>query len=159
MTNTPGSILSDLIRNKGWNEFTIERTEDGHVPYGCHDLGNGKHAYGFISSMLDGVYCTPGESPDMSAANLGDWDNLSHMYTGQYGGGWSMHDSEYVGGRMAEDFARVPGEYALPYVTWYCESDCDCEGGGVLPGGDYCEQDIEGWLAMYRNIFDTEETH
>lgn len=159
MTNTPGSILSDLIRNHGWDEFTIERTEDGHVPYDCHDLGNGNHVYGFISSMSDGVYCAPGESPDMAAANLGDWDNLSHMYTGRYGGGWSMHDSEYVGGRMAEDFARVPGEYALPYVTWYCESDCDCEGDGVLPGGDYCEQDTEGWLAMYRNIFDTEETH
>ena len=55
--------------------------------------------------------------------------------------------------------ARVPGEYALPYVTWYCDEDCDCEGEGVLPNNEYCELDIEGWLVLYRDIFDTEESH
>lgn len=158
MIESPGKILSDLIRNFGWSEFTVERTSDNRIPYGCHDLGNGNHVYGFISDILDGVYCIPGESPDMTACNFRDWTNLSSTYTGQYGGGWSMHDSEFVGGRMADDFARVPGEYALPYVTWYCDADCECGGDGVLPGGEYCELDIEGWLAMYRDIFNTEES-
>lgn len=161
MTNSPGTILADFLRNIGTEEFTVEPfdSEEHYLPSGCVDLTNGNYVYSFISQMTDGVYCTPGEEPDISAANFGDWDNLSRFYTGQYTAPNSMHDSEYVGGRLAEDMARVQGEYALPYVTYYCDSDCECGGDGVLPGGDYCELDIEGWLVLYRDIFDTEESH
>lgn len=151
---TPGVILAEAIRNRGTDEFTVEPLEPGERPaYGCIDLTNGNQLSLFISQMTDGVYATPGSGIDLAACNFGDWDNLSARYTGQWGGGDSMHDSEFVGGQLAEDMANTPGEYALPYVTWYCTDDCECEGEGVLPGGDYCELDIEGWLALYRDIF------
>lgn len=160
MADMAGNILSEYISNKGISEFTVEPIDaDMGVSYGAVDLGNGNQVYDFISQMTDGVYCTPGNEIDMASCNFQDWDNLSRFYTGQYGAPNAMHDSEYVGGRLADDMARVPGEYALPYVTWYCESDCECGGEGVLPSGDYCELDIEGWLVMYRDIFDTEESH
>lgn len=158
--NTPGQTLEALIRNYGWDEFTIEPIDsDMGVSYDCHDLGNGNQVYGFISQMTDGVYCTPGEDIDMAACNFQDWDNLSRYYTGQHGAPNAMHDSESIGYTLAEDIARVPGEYATPYVAWYCDEDCECGGDGVLPGGEYCELDIEGWLVLYRDIFDTEESH
>lgn len=160
MADMAGNILSEYLGNRGISEFTIEPIDpDMGVSFGAIDLGNGNQVYGFISQMTDGVYCAPGTEIDLVSCNFQDWDNLSHLYTGQWGGGKSMHDSELVGGKLADDMARVPGEYALPYVTWYCESDCDCGGEGVLPSGDYCELDIEGWLVMYRDVFDTEESH
>ena len=160
MSFTAGETLANILSNKGWSEFTIEPIDsDTGVTYGSFDLGNGNQVYGFISQYSDGVYATPGNDVDLAAANFGDWDNLSRFYTGQHSAPNGMHDSEYVGGRLAEDMARVPGEYALPYVTWYCDEDCDCEGEGVLPNNEYCELDIEGWLVLYRDIFDTEESH
>lgn len=154
MRNTsPGAILAEAIRNRGTDEFTVEPITDGRLDYGCIDLTNGNQLYFFISQMTDGVYGTPGDGVDMAACNFGDWDNLSARYTGQHGAPNSMHDSEYVWGQLAEDMAATPGEYALPYVTWHCPDDCECEGEGVLPGGDYCELDIGGWLVLYRDIF------
>lgn len=160
MSNTPGNILADYIDNKGGSEFTIEPIDpDTGILSGATDLGNGNQVYDFISQTTDGVYCAPGNEIDFMSCNLQDWDNLSRFYTGQHTAPAAMHDSEYVGGKLAEDMARVPGEYYLPYIMWWCDSNCDCGGDGVLPGGDYCELDIEGWLVMYRDIFDTEESH
>lgn len=160
INNTSGQTLETLIRNYGWDEFTIEPIDaDMGVSHDSYDLGNGNQAYGFISQMTDGVYCTPGNEIDMASCNFQDWDNLSRYYTGQHGAPNVMHDSEYLGGQLAEDIARVPGEYALPYVTWYCAEDCECGGDSVLPNGEYCELDTEGWLILYRDIFDTVESH
>lgn len=156
-TNTPGAILADLIRNRGIYEFTVEPLEPGERPsHGCVDLTNGNQLSFFVSHTTDGVYGSPGSGVDLAACNFGDWVNLSSSYTGQHGAPDSMHDSEFVGGLLSEDMAATPGEYALPYVTWYCDDECECGGDGVLPGGDYCELDIEGWLVLYRDIF-TEE--
>lgn len=160
LKESPGAILSGFIRNYGCDEFTVEPIDpETGVPYGSADLGNGNHIYNFVSQMTDSVTCSPGEEIDMAACNFGDWDNLSRFYTGQYGAPNSMHDSEYVGGRLAEDMARVPGEYAIPYITWDCDSECECGGDSVLPAGAYCDLLIEGWLVLYRDIFDTEESH
>ena len=157
---TPGKILAEHLQNRGISEFTVEPIDpDTGILSGSVDLGNGNQVYDFVSNNLDSVMATPGESIDFASCNLSDWDNLSRFYTGQHGSPDCMHDSEYVGGQLAEDIARVPGEYTLPYVTWLCDSDCACGGDGVLPGGDYCELDMEGWLVMYRDIFDTDLVH
>lgn len=151
---SPGVILAEAIANRGVAEFTVEPLGPGERPsYGCLDLTNGNQLSFFISQDTDVVRGTPGNGVDLSACNFGDWDNLSSAYTGQYGAPDSMHDSEFVGGRLAEDMAATPGEYALPFIDWDCGDDCECEGDGVLPGGDYCETVSEGWVVLYRDIF------
>lgn len=48
-----------------------------------------------------------------------DWETWSQGYTGQYGySGPVMHNSEYLGGRMASDLLADPGTYVVTAATW-----------------------------------------
>lgn len=140
---TPGQILSDLVGNHGWTEFTVEFTDPGEgLSTGSFDLGNGHHVYGFISQMTDPLYGRDG-AIDLAASNFGDWTNLSADYTGQHGNPDSMHDSEIFIGKIAEDAAAQIGEYAIPYIMWE-DSETTGEDFELFP---------EGWAILHRNIF------
>lgn len=145
---TPGQIIAREIRNIGNDTFTIEPIPSSGVEPGCTDLGNGNQYHPFIggSGTVDSPSFTPGEDINLGDIGMGEWDNLSSQYTGQHGAPNSMHDSEYLGGGMAEEIANTPGEYAMPYITWYCETDCECE------DDESHDQDIEGWLILHRDI-------
>lgn len=149
-----GNTLTDLIRNFGWAEFTVEPIRDDYVPIDGHNLGNGNYVYGSVSDSHDGsVYGTEGEPIDLSGTSYSEFTNLSSRFTGQHGRPNGMHDSEYVGGGMADVLAETPGEYCLPYIVWPCTESCsDCDGSGVGAKGVYCDQDLEGWLCLYRSI-------
>lgn len=57
------------------------------------------------------------------------WEFFSTGYTGQYGyNGPVMHDSEFLGGRLARDILETPGVYVLCPVYW--------------------EDDSEGWVVL-----------
>jgi len=62
------------------------------------------------------ITATEGEEPDVDAAE--EWQLLSG-YTGQYSyNGPVMHDSEYIGGRLAADILAKPGFYVAVPVVW-----------------------------------------
>lgn len=63
--------------------------------------------------------------PDMT--HSGGWQLLAG-YTGQYGyNGAIMHDSEYIGGRLADDILATPGYYVALVVA-----DLNDETGGTV---------------------------
>jgi hypothetical protein len=72
--------------------------------------------------------------------NLPDGWTLMNGYSGQYSySGPEMHQSEYIGGRMARDILETPGDYVAlivradcGYTQEFCteESGCDCEPSG-----------------------------
>lgn len=78
-----------------------------------------------------------GNYPERGDIFISDgWTAWSHGYTGQWGySGPVMHDSEYLGGRLAEDILSTPGEYCLMPVTYL----------GYLGWED--SQD-EGWIVL-----------
>lgn len=157
LPRTPGETLEYLMAHFGWNEVTVEPITDGHIPYDGHDLGNGNYVHGCVSDYHDGcVSGYEGEPIDLSGTSYSDFDNLSARFTGQHGRPNSMHDSEYVGGGLADFIAATPGEWCLPYIQWECSPEsCDeCDGDGISADGTYCERDIEGWLVLHRDIGD-----
>lgn len=64
-----------------------------------------------------------------------DWEFFSNGYTGQHGyNGPIMHDSEYIGGMLAEDILNEPGIY-VAVVSAYIDDSEDgitFEGWAVL---------------------------
>lgn len=62
-----------------------------------------------------------------------DWTEFSHGYTTQHGVQTPMHNSEYVGGRLADDMLAKPGYYVAVACTW---------------DGDV----TEGWMLMFREL-------
>jgi hypothetical protein len=69
------------------------------------------------------------------------WE-LMRGYTGQYGyNGPHMHQSEYIGGRMARDILETPGLYVSLMVTpdcGYTEDFCNEYDG--------CQCEPTGWV-------------
>jgi hypothetical protein len=64
---------------------------------------------------------------------------LLNGYSGQFRySGPVMHNSEYIGGRLAEDILEQPGYYVAIPAYWTEVPD-----GDILP-------DIEGWAIAYR---------
>lgn len=52
------------------------------------------------------------------------WETWSQGYTGQYSySGPVMHNSEYLGGRMAADLLADPGVYVVTAAEWSPEDD------------------------------------
>lgn len=71
---------------------------------------------------------------------LGDWELVTAGYSGQYGyPGPIMHNSEYVGGRLAEDILDTPGLYVALVCYWPVDPDASDEDREI--DGDYAE----GW--------------
>lgn len=64
--------------------------------------------------------------------------SLMNGYSGQQGyAGPHMHQSEYIGGRMARDILETPGLYVALYVTANCGYT---EEGCTEEDGCYCEE-------------------
>lgn len=88
------------------------------------------HEDGTVSEP-EGIY-----APDLydGALESAEW-SLFGNYSGQQGGGALMHNSEYIGGRMASDILDTPGVYVSLVCYWTPEDDDD----------DDADADIEGW--------------
>lgn len=79
-------------------------------------------------------------APELFESELPNgWDFASAGYTGQQGGGNIMHDSEYIGGRLAQDILSEPGVY-------------------VAVVNNYCDGDMEGWAIAKQNENDMPPT-
>jgi hypothetical protein len=68
--------------------------------------------------------------------------SVMNGYSGQHGySGPDMHQSEYIGGRMARDILETPGLYVALVVEADCgyrEEDCNEEDG--------CQCEPDGWV-------------
>lgn len=93
----------------------------------------------------DGIYGDLyGDSPDFSVnecALQAGWQLFSKGYTGQFGGGDIMHNSEYIGGRLEHDIRYTPGYYVACVVQWLDDEDTDEN-----------ETYEEGWVILRRDL-------
>lgn len=90
--------------------------------------------------------CQGQADPDVSDEG---WEFFSRGYTGQHGySGPEMHQSEFLGGRLAEDILTTPGEYALAIVYYECDEDCQ----HLWPDGEEScgDMHIESWVVLNR---------
>lgn len=71
----------------------------------------------------------------------GPW-SLMDGYTGQQGGGDTMHNSEFIGGRMAEDILSTPGVYVAVICYWDPDEDEDPEDGPFIEGWGVARRDL-----------------
>ena len=96
----------------------------------------------------DDVIGTLGHA-DPAVSELG-WEFFSRGYTGQYGyNGPEMHQSEFIGGRMAKDILATPGEYAVCAVRYECDDDCrEFWEDGEESCGDY---HYESWVVLKKS--------
>lgn len=77
------------------------------------------------------------KEPELFSSN---WTLLTG-YTGQYGyNGAVMHQSEYIGGRLADHILKNPGHYVVLVV----------EGEGPDYDPEVGERDLVGWVVAYR---------
>jgi hypothetical protein len=62
------------------------------------------------------------------------WRFFTYGYTGQYGtNGPTMHDSEYIGGRLERDILATPGIYVAIVAHWNVDEDEDnAEGWAIV---------------------------
>lgn len=105
------------------------------------------HADGTVQDMM--LTRAPLYAPDVredypghiDPATMGDWAVLNG-YSSQYGySGPIMHESEYIGGRMAADILADPGYYVATVVYG---DNFDAE------AGDDAESFASGWAVLYR---------
>jgi hypothetical protein len=90
------------------------------------------------------------EMLDSSSVTAG-WKLLSGL-SGQYGySGPIMHDSEFIGGGMADHIlASAPGTRWVALVNYVdtpnesCSIECDPDVG--------CDHDVAGWAVAYREV-------
>lgn len=118
------------------------------------------HADGTVSDAPAGIYAPEGVydyldddggSHDQLDA-LGDrWELFTAGYSGQYSyNGPVMHESEYIGGRLARDILAQSGYYVALTVTGIHGDDCTCDETEFH--GDDSDSDIYGWAVAYRPI-------
>lgn len=68
------------------------------------------------------------------------WEFFSHGYTGQYGyNGPVMHNSEYIGGKLARDILTTPGIYAAVVADWSPDES---------EGQTWDDDRYEGWAVV-----------
>lgn len=121
---------------------------DGHTYLSDqHDRG-----HTWPSTQPEEAIAIYGEDPDdeqlKEAMPLG-WD-LVTGYTGQYGyRGPAMHDSEYIGGRLAEAILEHPGFYQTSYIDWYTTVDQLTEQQFHDDVEFSSEPHPEGWVVAY----------
>jgi hypothetical protein len=96
------------------------------------------HEDGSITDGPQSLY-----APTLEDEELDDrrWSFFSAGYSGQYGySGPIMHNSEYIGGRLADDIIATPGIYAA-VVAYWTNDDPDDDAGS----------DSEGWAIVTYN--------
>lgn len=95
---------------------------------------------GRIYDRVEGVYAPEvfhSETDDVEIVSS-DWEAFSAGYTGQWGyNGPVMHQSEYLGGALADDILSTPGVYVV----------CTVE---VLPSDDDPDPFPAGWIVLRR---------
>lgn len=68
------------------------------------------------------------------------WEFFTWGYTGQYGtNGPIMHNSEYIGGRLAKDILSTPGVYVAIVADWSPDESA---------GETWDDDRIEGWAIV-----------
>lgn len=95
------------------------------------------HDDGSVTDGPDGVH-----APTLQDERLDDpaWSFFSAGYTAQHAyRGPIMHNSELIGGKLAEDILSIPGIYVAVVANWSPE-DGDC--------ADECDCDVEGWAVV-----------
>lgn len=106
------------------------------------------HEDGSVTSADQGVRSN--WAPDLRNGELDPYSAERHGwtlmggYTGQYGGGDTMHNSEFIGGRMAEDILSTPGVYVALVCYWDPE--------GPEDGDGEVEDYVEGWAVARRDL-------
>lgn len=88
---------------------------------------------GTVTDGPGGIY-----APTLLDERLDDsrWTLITYGYTGQYGyRGPVMHDSEFIGGKLAADILAEPGVYVAVVAHWSPEHGDD----------DSTEDIVEGW--------------
>lgn len=112
------------------------------------------HEDGTVTDAPAGVYAPErlehGEGPDGKVdpyGMLGDWTLITTGYSGQdrYSGP-IMHNSEFIGGRLAEDILAEPGYYVALACYWPDDEDTTEEDRET--DGDY----VEGWAVARLDI-------
>jgi hypothetical protein len=117
MSNSTIPVTVENLSNVMEFDHVIEVHDDGHVT----DAPDGIYA----PSLLDG---------DLDS---GEW-TLMKGYSGQHGySGPVMHNSEFIGGRMADDILSQPGFYVAIASYW---TNDDPEDG---------DNSIEGWAVAF----------
>ena len=141
---TPGERLEEWLNDRGTMNARIisSNSPDLGMEVDAHDLGNGYHVCLDTEDSGDPIYGWS-NSGEIEYANIpAGFSNLSVCFTGQYGSPNCMHNSEYVGGRLASLIAKTPGLWRFPVVMWDCDDDCEeCDETD-------CEPVIEGWLVL-----------
>lgn len=114
-------VTPDMLNSVMSFEHVIRVNEDGTVS------GVEEFFYFEVGTDLgdDGIWHAHESLPE-------GWSLMSG-YTGQYGyNGPHMHQSEFIGGRMARDILETPGLYVVLEVTPNCnytEDDCNEDDG------------------------------
>lgn len=102
---------------------------------------------------------TEGAEPELEQRPGDGWSMLSG-WTGQYSyNGPVMHNSEFIGGGLAEHIRQNPGYYVALTVSYVGTGETNCEKCGAESGEwctDDCEGDretlIEGWVVAFREL-------
>lgn len=77
------------------------------------------------------------------------WGFFTTGYSGQYNySGPIMHNSEYIGGRLARDILDTPGYYVAVVSYYSPEHWAECLGISVAEAED--ADRVEGWAVAYR---------
>lgn len=108
----------------------------------------------------EGAYVhTEGAEPDLDQGVDGKWSML-RGWTRQYSyNGPVMHNSEFIGGNLAEHIRETPGYYVVLAVDHIGTGETECEGCGAESGEwcpDNCEGEreslLEGWVVAFREL-------
>lgn len=127
--------------------------EFGHVIH----VGRTADGLPFISDdrSSDNAPAYPARHPEENIVLYGDSDPGDEQLRDQIPEGWSlltgftgqysyhgpvMHDSEYIGGGLAEAILEQPGFYVTSYLDWY---DTDADGEPVD------DPQSEGWVVSH----------
>lgn len=95
------------------------------------------HADGSITEP-DGVY-----APEVYDGEVegGEWSLLTGYSRQDHYSGPGMHDSEYVGGGLADHIIETPGYYVVVACVWQCTDGCEEE---------CAESHTEGWAVAFK---------
>jgi len=96
------------------------------------------HADGTVTDGPSGIWAPDYRNDELDSDK---WDNFLIGYTGQCGVASPMHNSEFIGGKVADDILDSPGIYVAVVCYWDCDDE-ECE----LDSYGECTTDhAEGW--------------
>jgi len=127
-----GSGVRTLHDIMEWDHI-IEVHADGSV---SDDLTEWRLANGTLHSDMWVPELNDGELANYLGAV--PWTLMGESF--QMGGGHIMHDSEFVGGRLADEILETPGYYVVIESHHSCNEECD----------ESCEEGPDGWAVAWR---------